>query len=210
MANFDLMVSMPACGTLKNCRLVRKSCSFSERAPAMKLTCLTSHPPPWWRNVLLRADLMNAYWSSATRLCYTLSDLLPFLLHKKDTPFAWVCLQDILLCMSRGHTTPGCVDRTYSWVCLQDILLHWLSTSSCTITSRMWIVKELSCVDTLVVLQISTSSPLILASGFYSVPWFNKSINKQIYAGRGGKKGENKCSTQQSSNIDDLQYVRKK
>ncbi len=86
------MSSMPACWTLKNCRLVRKSCSFSERAPAMKLTCSASHPP-WWRNVLLRSDLMIAYWSSATRLWHTLSDLLPCLVQKKDTPFAWVCLQ---------------------------------------------------------------------------------------------------------------------
>jgi hypothetical protein len=53
MANFDLMVSIPGCGVLKNCRFVHMSCSFNERAPAMKLTCLTRHSR-WCLSILLR------------------------------------------------------------------------------------------------------------------------------------------------------------
>ncbi len=58
ITNFDVTVSMPACGTLKNSKFLRKSCSFNYRAAGMKLTCLTSHPP-WWRMVLLMIRLIE-------------------------------------------------------------------------------------------------------------------------------------------------------
>ena len=65
-ANFDRMDSMLACGTLKNLTFLCKSCSFSESAPAMKLTCFTGHPlVPSDRT---SADLSDAYCFSALSL----------------------------------------------------------------------------------------------------------------------------------------------
>ena len=58
-ASFDRMDSMLACGTLKNLRLFFKSGSFSERAPAMKLTCCTAHP--WRPSVRPSADFREAF-----------------------------------------------------------------------------------------------------------------------------------------------------
>ena len=63
MTSFERMDSMLASGTWKNLRFFRRSCSFRERAPAMKLTCLTIHP--WCCIVLLRALRRDSYWFSA-------------------------------------------------------------------------------------------------------------------------------------------------
>ena len=57
--NFDLMDSMPACGTLKQARFFCKSLSLGERAPAMKFLWLTSHP--WRPSICSNADFMDAY-----------------------------------------------------------------------------------------------------------------------------------------------------
>ncbi len=62
-ANFDLMDSMPACGTLKKARLSCRSCSFRDLAPAMKLLLLTNHP--WGPSVSSSADFIDAYWATA-------------------------------------------------------------------------------------------------------------------------------------------------
>ena len=56
--NFDRMDSMLACGTLKKTKFLRKSRSFSERAPDMKLTCFNTHP-------LGSNDLSNADFNVA-------------------------------------------------------------------------------------------------------------------------------------------------
>ena len=63
------MDSMLALGTLKNSRFSFRYSSFSDRAPAMKLTCFTSHPG---RCIdLLSADLRAEYCSSSTHLALT-------------------------------------------------------------------------------------------------------------------------------------------
>jgi hypothetical protein len=46
MASFVRIDSKLASGTLKNFILFRKSLSFSDRVPAMKLICLTIQPLP--------------------------------------------------------------------------------------------------------------------------------------------------------------------
>ncbi len=69
--NFDLMQSMPVCGTLKQVRLSCKSPSSRDLAPAVKLFCFTVYT--WNPIVRCRADFMGAYWVSDTcfaRLTY--------------------------------------------------------------------------------------------------------------------------------------------
>ena len=62
MVNLDLKDSTLALGTLKNFRFFFSSSSFSDLAPAMKLTCSTTHP--WCCSVLLNADRKHSYCSS--------------------------------------------------------------------------------------------------------------------------------------------------
>jgi hypothetical protein len=106
-ANFERMDSMFACGILKNSKFLCRSCSFSERAPAMKLTCFTSHP--LGRSVLSSADFMDAYIAPLLFVLKCTPDTVTFSLH--GTYFVSnSCMHDccsMVFAISTGITKTG-------------------------------------------------------------------------------------------------------